>query len=293
MDASSTRGHAISGRAAACGTLFVVATPIGNLEDITLRALRVLREVAVVAAEDTRRTSNLLRHYQIGTPLISLHEHNEHQRIASLLGRLHAGQSVAVVSDAGTPGVSDPGARLVSAARQIGIRVDPIPGASAVTAALSASGLTFERFAFAGFAPIRSNNRKNWFQWISSLPDIPVVCFEAPHRIRRFLADAKQLLAKRPIIVARELTKAHEEWLNGSDDVPDRGEFVVIFGQTTESYTPATDLDDAQIAVLFGQITESAALSSRRAVIKAVATELGLSVRSVYDALERAKKQPA
>jgi 16S rRNA (cytidine1402-2'-O)-methyltransferase len=131
------------------------------------------------------------------------------------MGRLHAGQSVAVVSDAGTPGVSDPGARLVSAARQIGIRVDPIPGPSAVTAALSASGLTFDRFAFAGFPPIRSNNRKAWFEWISSQPDIPVVCFEAPHRIRRFLAEAKQLLAKRPIILARELTKAHEEWLDG------------------------------------------------------------------------------
>ena len=185
----STLPQAPGGRGTASGTLFVVATPIGNLEDITLRALRVLREVALVAAEDTRRTGNLLRHYQIGTPLVSLHEHNEDQRIGPLVGRLQAGQSIAVVSDAGTPGISDPGSRLVRAARLAGIRVDPIPGPSAVTAILSASGLSFDRFAFAGFPPIRSKDRNDWFGWVSSLPDVPVVCFEAPHRIRRFLDE--------------------------------------------------------------------------------------------------------
>ncbi len=295
MNASTLR-QAQSGRGGASGTLFVVATPIGNLEDITLRALRVLREVALVAAEDTRRTGNLLRHYQIATPLISLHEHNEQQRIAALLVRLQAGESIAVVSDAGTPGISDPGARLVSAARQSGIRVDPIPGPSAVTATLSASGLTFDRFAFAGFPPIRSKDRKNWFQWVASLSDVPVVCFEAPHRIKKFLREAQQILVERPIVIARELTKTHEQWLDASTDVPERGEFVIIFGQITEidrvglaNSTPC----DSDIAVLFGQITESAEIGTRRAAVKAVAEALGLSVRTVYDALERAKKQPA
>ena len=289
---ASTRRHA-DGQSQVSGTLFVVATPIGNLEDITLRALRVLREVAVIAAEDTRRTSNLLRHYQIETPLISLHEHNEHQRLASLLRRLHAGESIAVVSDAGTPGVSDPGARLVSAARQAGVRVDPIPGASAVTAALSASGLAFDRFAFAGFPPIRSKDRNRWFGWVSSLPDVPVVCFEAPHRIKRFLAEAQQLLANRPILVARELTKAHEQWLNQADEVPERGEFVVILGQITNADESQPPPNDSEIALLFGQITDSKDVVSRRAAMKTVADELGLPVRTVYAALERAKKQPA
>jgi len=289
----STLQQAQGGRGVAPGTLFVVATPIGNLEDITLRALRVLREVSVVAAEDTRRTGNLLRHYQIATPLISLHEHNEGQRIAPLVRRLQAGESIAVVSDAGTPGISDPGARLVSAARHAGIRVDPVPGASAVTAALSASGLSFERFAFAGFAPIRSKDRKLGFQWVAALPDIPVVCFEAPHRIRKFLAESRHILVNRPIILARELTKAHEEWLDGFAEVPERGEFVVVFGQTTNLKPTQVSPTDQEIAISFGRIAESESFGSRRAAAKVVAEELGISVRTVYDALERAKKQPA
>jgi 16S rRNA (cytidine1402-2'-O)-methyltransferase len=289
----ATLPQAQGGRRIASGTLFVVATPIGNLEDITLRALRVLREVAVVAAEDTRRTGNLLRHYQIETPLISLHAHNEGLRLESLIRRLQSGESVAVVSDAGTPGISDPGAQLVSAARRAGVRVDPIPGPSAVTAVLSASGLVVERFAFAGFPPVRVKDRNKWFQWVRSLEDIPVVCFEAPHRIRRFVEEARSLLAERPILLARELTKAHEEWLDGTSDVPERGEFVIVFGQKTESTAAGVPPSDKEIAVLFGQITENPEFSSRRAAIKAVAEELGLSVRTVYDALERAKTQPA
>jgi 16S rRNA (cytidine1402-2'-O)-methyltransferase len=292
MDPRSLR-RAQGGRALRSGTLFVVATPIGNLEDITLRALRILREVAVIAAEDTRRTGNLLRHYQIETPLISLHEHNEQQRIAPLIRRIQEdGDSIAVVSDAGTPGISDPGARLVRAAREAGIRVDPIPGPSAVTAVLSASGLAFDRFAFAGFPPIRSKNRRQWFEWVGSLSDVPVVCFEAPHRIRRFLVDAAELLAKRPIILARELTKAHEQWLYGAAAVTDRGEFVVIFGQSTD-IASAAEHTDAEIAALFGQITATGRAGSRRDAIRGVAEQLELSVSAVYDALERAKRQPA
>ena len=281
------------GREAVTGTLFVVATPIGNLEDITLRALRILKEVALVAAEDTRRTGNLLRHYQIDTPLVSLHEHNEHRRIPPLVGRLRDGQSIAIVSDAGTPGISDPGARLVKAARDAGVRVNPIPGPSAVTAILSASGLSFERFAFAGFPPVRSKDRKEWFGWVKSLSDLPVVCFEAPHRITRFLRDAHSQLAGRPILLARELTKIHEEWLVGSAEVPERGEFVIVFGQLTESGKPSSEPSEAEAVSLFGRITEQAEFPSRREAVKAVAEQLGIPVRVVYNALERVKKQPA
>lgn len=291
MEPSALRS-AQGGRGHAAGTLFVVATPIGNLEDITLRALRVLREVSVVAAEDTRRTGNLLRHYQIETPLLSLHEHNEHQRIGPLVRRLEAGESIAVVSDAGTPGISDPGARLVKAARAAGLRVDPIPGPSAVTAVLSASGLSFERFAFAGFAPIKSKDRKQWFEWVSSLSDIPVVCFEAPHRIRRLLEDAGMLLVERPILIARELTKSYEEWLDGTTAVPARGEFVIVFGQIA-NLTPAAPPAPAEIVAEFGRLTENGGFASRREVVKAVAEQLGVSVRDVYETLERVKRQPA
>lgn len=271
------------------GTLFVVATPIGNLEDITLRALRVLREVALVAAEDTRRSGNLLRHYQIDTPLLSLHEHNEHQRSGRIVERLLSGESVALVSDAGTPGISDPGALLVRAARDAGIRVDPVPGPSALTAALSASGLSFERFAFGGFPPTRSIDRKRWFEWVAALSDTPVVFYEAPHRITRTLLEVRRLLVDRPITVARELTKAHEQWLSSEEPPPEIGEFVVIVGQSTNTTVASVAMDDSSIAVLFGELTKSGAASSRRGIVKAVAERLGLPVKTVYDALERAK----
>src|SRR5687767_6841323 len=150
------------------GILHVVATPIGNLEDITLRALRVLREVTLVAAEDTRRSGNLLRHYDIHTPLVSLHAHNEYHRTPELVGRLKSGDSIAIVSDAGTPGISDPGTDLVRAARDAGIRIEPIPGASSVTAAVSASGWDATRFVFAGFAPSRSKDRQSWLEWLGT-----------------------------------------------------------------------------------------------------------------------------
>jgi 16S rRNA (cytidine1402-2'-O)-methyltransferase len=275
------------------GTLFVVATPIGNLEDITLRALRVLREVAVVAAEDTRRTGNLLRHFEISTPLLSLHQHNEHDRIASVLRRLEAGDSIALVSDAGTPGISDPGAQLVRAARQAGFRVDPIPGPSALTAALSAAGLNADRFLFAGFPPVRSTDRMRWLRWITEHPDVPVVCFEAPHRLAKTLRDL-HILGERPIILAKELTKVHETWTEGpvhrveapQGDV--RGEFVIIISPDSgrsEARVPPTD---TEVAALFGQLAKNAG-GTRRDGIRAVAAKLGMSPRAVFAALERAR----
>jgi len=157
------------------GTLYVVATPIGNLEDVTLRALRILREVSVIAAEDTRRTARLLQHYSISTPTTSLHQHNEGRRTGGLLARLAAGESVALVSDAGTPVVSDPGGNLVAAAHAAGIRIEPIPGPSAALAALSVSGMPAEPFAYVGFPPVKGNARKNWFASLSTQPSTIVL----------------------------------------------------------------------------------------------------------------------
>src|SRR5436190_10281732 len=165
------------------GTLFVVATPIGNLEDITLRALRVLRDAHVVAAEDTRRTGQLLRHYDIRTPLVSFHDHNEHGRTPDLVARLVSGDTVALVSDAGTPLISDPGFRLVREAIAAGVRVDAVPGPSSLTAAVSIAGLPVDGFTFAGFPPARTGERA---RWLADLADVPrtLVFFEAPHRVR-------------------------------------------------------------------------------------------------------------
>src|SRR5215472_3818512 len=175
------------------GILYVVATPIGNLEDVTLRALRILREVSLIAAEDTRRTAKLLQHYSISTRTTSLHEHNEHEKTQRLVERLRSGESIALVSDAGTPVISDPGQTLVAAARAAGIRVESIPGPSAVMAAIAASGLPAPEFVFLGFPPIRSKDRKHWFAAVRDEARL-VVFFEAPHRIEQTLRDLADVL---------------------------------------------------------------------------------------------------
>ena len=193
------------------GILYVVATPIGNLEDVTLRALRILREVSLIAAEDTRRTARLLQHYSISPRTTSLHEHNEREKTPQLIERLRAGDSIALVSDAGTPLISDPGQTLVGAARAAGIRDESIPGPSAVMAALSSSGLPTTEVVFLGFPPIRSKDRKVWFDDLQHQGRLAVL-FEAPHRIRRTLTDlGASLGVDREIAVGRELTKAYEE----------------------------------------------------------------------------------
>ena len=192
------------------GTLYVVATPIGNLEDVTLRALRILREVSVIAAEDTRRTSRLLQHYSISTPTTSLHAHNEDARTPGLIERLRAGESIALVSDAGTPVVSDPGARLVAAAHAAGVRVEPIPGPSAALAAISASGIGGDEFLFVGFPPSRAAARLAWLGRLAAEPR-PLVLYEAPHRIQATLRDMLATFGDRVMVLGRELTKAHEE----------------------------------------------------------------------------------
>src|SRR6266478_2161344 len=196
------------------GTLFVVATPIGNLEDITVRALRVLREVAVIAAEDTRRTAQLLARHAIATPTTSLHEHNEAGKSGALVARLLRGDSIALVSDAGTPTVSDPGGLLIRAAIDADIRVESIPGPSAVLAALAASGLPTDAFSFVGFPPTRGKDRKYWFHRIKAIRGT-IVFFEAPHRIQSTLTEIAREIGNCQAVICRELTKVHEELVRG------------------------------------------------------------------------------
>ena len=190
------------------GTLFLVATPIGNLEDMTARAVRVLGEVQVVAAEDTRRTRRLLEHFGLATPIVSLFEHNERARIPALLKRLAGGESVAVVTDAGSPGISDPGFPLARAAVAAGIRVESVPGPSAVIAALQVSGLPTDAFVFVGFLPPKSAARRRRLEELSERRET-VVAFESPHRIERCLADLEAVWGERSMVLARELTKVH------------------------------------------------------------------------------------
>ena len=277
------------------GTLFVVATPIGNLEDITVRALRILREVTVIAAEDTRRTAHLLARHAIATPTTSLHEHNEVGKSASLVARLQRGEHVALVSDAGTPTVSDPGGHLIRQAIEAGIRVEPIPGPSAVLTVLAASGLPTDSFSFLGFPPIRSKDRKKWFERAKEVGGT-VVFFEAPHRIRETLLELQRAVGDCPVVIGRELTKVHEQLVRGPISVAlsslseDRGEFsvVALIGQSPD-YMPVELPAEAELALEIGAVTVAAGVTKRKA-INIVARKHGLAPNEVYKALEAAKK---
>ena len=285
----------MSGRRDAKGTLYVVATPIGNLDDITLRALKVLKAVELVAAEDTRRTGNLLRHYGIETPVLSVHEHNERARVDRIIARLERGGSVALVTDAGTPAVSDPGAALVSAIRDGGFRVEPIPGASAIAAAFSASGVQTDGFTFMAFPPIRSKDRKLWLSKLhEAVQDRAVIFFEAPHRLLKTLEELS-VSVNRPIMAARELTKLHEELAWGTpSELIDRfqspqGEFTIVIPPSNQAQKAASPPTDAEIAFLFGQITDTVRTKSKKDAARLVGEQLGLAAREVYAALERHK----
>ena len=272
------------------GTLYVVATPIGNLEDVTLRALRILREVSLIAAEDTRRTARLLQHYSISTRTTSLHEHNERTKTPALIARLAGGESIALVSDAGTPVVSDPGTHFVAAAHAAGIRVEPVPGASAIVASLSASGLLRGEFVFAGFPPSRSNARKLWFVALAT-ERRTIVLFEAPHRIRATLQVMYASLGDRIIAIARELTKAHEELVVGPisyftpERLQERGEFTVVISGASSQLSLEPVLESKLVAAEFGALTENDGMSRRQA-LKALATKYGIPSRDVFDMLE-------
>jgi len=277
------------------GTLFVVATPIGNLEDITARALRVLREVTLIAAEDTRRTAHLLARYAIATPTTSLHEHNEAKKSASLVARLQSGESIALVSDAGTPGIADPGHRLISDAIAAGIRVEAVPGPNAAVTALAASGFPADRFTFLGFPPTRASDRSAWMDELRS-SGRTVIFYEAPHRIRGTLEQLLAAVGDCEVAVGRELTKVHEELVRGPiSKVLKRlgrpiGEYTVVadIGRMPyeRKHEPASDAD---LARDFGDMTAKGRLTRRQA-ITAVSRKHQRSPNEVYEAVEKAKK---
>jgi 16S rRNA (cytidine1402-2'-O)-methyltransferase len=265
------------------GILYIVATPIGNLEDITLRALRVLREVDWIACEDTRQTRKLLDHFGIAKPMVSYHDHNESGRAAELVEKLARGGSGALVSDAGTPLISDPGYRLVQAAITAAVPVVPIPGVSAVVSALCAAGLPTDAFRFCGFLPPKSSQRRKMLeQWKAETATL--VFYETPHRILEALEDVAAVMGARPVVVARELTKLHEEFLRGSPaevraELASRpsvkGEITLLIGKTDEVQEDDTPLEEAVRAA------EQQGLS-RMEAIKHIAKQRGLSKREVY-----------
>ncbi|HKO98286.1 MAG TPA: 16S rRNA (cytidine(1402)-2'-O)-methyltransferase [Pyrinomonadaceae bacterium] len=269
------------------GTLYLIATPIGNLEDITHRAIRLLGEVDLIACEDTRHTRKLLNHYGIGTRTISYHDHNERERAAQLLKLIEAGSDVAIVSDAGTPGISDPGYRLTQLAIEGGARVVSVPGSSALITALVASGLPTDEFLFAGFLPAKANARRARLKQLGSVPATLIV-YEGPHRIAATLQDALEVLGERNAVIARELTKMHEEIARGrlSDlakrfsTEPVRGEIVLLI----DRYAIAGEATDEPVAVSVSTLVsvyESEGMD-HRAALKKAARELGLSRDEAY-----------
>jgi 16S rRNA (cytidine1402-2'-O)-methyltransferase len=273
--------------------LHVVATPIGNLEDVTLRALRVLREVNLVACEDTRRTGALLRAHGIRTPLTSYFEHNERWKGARILQALSEGRSVALVSDAGTPGISDPGYRLVRDARSAGIPVVPIPGPSAAISALSVSGLPTDRFLFVGFLPARPGARRRALEELVPVPST-LVAYESPARIVASLKAMAEVLGDREAFLCREATKAHEEYLRGGlRDIHERlarretvrGEIVLVVAGAKAKQPAETEEPEALYVRL------AAEGKTRREAVKEVSRRLGLPAREVYRRVLEAEKE--
>ena len=267
------------------GVLYLVSTPIGNLEDITMRAARVLREADLIACEDTRHTRRLLDHLGIAKRAVSYHEHNETSRAAELVERLTRGENIALVSDAGTPLISDPGYRVVNAAIEAGIAVVPIPGASAVLAALAASGLPTDEFRFCGFLPAKATQRRKLLESLRS-EQCTLIFYEAPHRVLESLEDVTASMGSRPVVVARELTKLHEEFLRGSaeevraqlaarDAV--KGEITLLIGKGGRV------VDDRPIEEAVRELEASGV--ERMEAIKQVARQRGLSKREVYRVL--------
>jgi 16S rRNA (cytidine1402-2'-O)-methyltransferase len=275
------------------GVLYVVSTPIGNLEDITLRALRVLREVDLIAAEDTRRTRQLLTHYGIRKPLISYHDFNRRMREKTLLQELREGKSIALVTDAGTPGISDPGEELVLGAIQESIPLIPIPGPAALISALSVSGLPTESFLFYGFLPSRAAARK---KWLASLKDRPetLVFYESPRRVGSLLQDAAQILGDRRVVVAREMTKVYEEVYRGNvSEVLERLGEEEVKGEVTiilEGCPLPPKAEASSIVEALKYYSRDRGLSMRESVHR-VAEDLKVSRRQVYQESLKVKKE--
>ena len=276
------------------GTLYVVATPIGNLEDITYRAVRVLREADLIACEDTRHTAKLLTHYGIEKPTVSYHEHNEAARAEELVEKLEQGLNVAQVSDAGMPGISDPGYRVIRLAIERGIQVVPVPGASAVIAALAASGLATDSFQFLGFLPARSGERRTMLESLRAAEQTTVL-YEAPHRVVETMRDVVEILgAERPVVIARELTKIHEEFLRGSaaavlkklEQREVKGEITLLIGKAEGKVQRA----EKDIAARLQQIMREQQIDEN-AALKVVAKEMGVSKSEAYRELQRVRKK--
>ena len=275
--------------------LYVVATPIGNLEDITYRAVRVLKEVDLIACEDTRQTRKLLDHYGIDRPMVSYHEHNENERAQELLEKLKRGATIAQVSDAGMPGVSDPGYRVVKVAIEQGIQVVPIPGASAVIAALAASGLATNVFEFRGFLPAKAGQRRTVLEQIRSHQQT-VIFYEAPHRIIESLEDLVRVLGpQRRVVIARELTKMHEEFIRGkAQEVLEgacgrelKGEITLLIGKAETGGSSAIEKD---LRARLEEIMREQKLDEKTA-LKVLAKETGQSKSEVYRELQRKKQK--
>lgn len=265
------------------GTLFLVATPIGNLEDITLRALRILKEVDLIACEDTRHSRKLLNHYGITTALTAYHQHNEEPKAEQLVAKLQDGKSIALISDAGTPGISDPGYRIVVACRNVGLTVVAVPGPSAVISALAISGLPTDAFVFAGFLPSKSTARREALARLRA-ESRTTLFYEAPHRLSETLAEiVVELGTEREVAVARELTKMHEELIRGRAgevqrhfaETEIRGEIVLLIGPATDDGTPTMTVKEA-LAQLLDEGTQL------RTAVKQVAKAYGLPGDEVY-----------
>ena len=283
------------GGAPGAGTLYLVGTPIGNMEDITLRALRILKEVDLVACEDTRHTVQLLDHYGIEKLTVSYHEHNELTRAAELILHLEKGENVAMVSDAGMPGVSDPGYRLIALAVRHHIKIVPVPGASAFLSALVASGLPTDSFRFSGFLPAKQGARRTVLEAIRDSPRTQIF-YEAPHRILETLEDIVELLGpERHVVVAREVTKLHEEFLRGSAEdvlatlnrrVEVKGEITLLIGKHDGTEHPQPD--GKTVGKRVRELMSGDSLDEK-AALKQAAKEFGVSKSEAYRELQRVK----
>ena len=280
------------------GCLYIVGTPIGNLEDITLRALRILKEVDIVACEDTRQTQKLLNHYNIAKTLVSYHEHNEMTRSSELLIQLEQGAKVALVSDAGMPLISDPGYRLVTLCVRHKIPVVPIPGPSAILAALAAAGLPNEEFLFVGFLPQRSGERRRMLERLR-IEERTIILYEAPHRVAESIADAQEIIGDRPACIAREVTKVHEQFLRGKlsqlaeslAEQPARGEITVGIGPPEASVVSGEGDSSQSLSDRVEELIRQAKLD-RKEALKLAAKERGITRRAAYDQLVESKSKP-
>ena len=296
---NSSSKPAAHANAVAGGCLYLVGTPIGNLEDITLRALRILKEADQIACEDTRHTQKLLTHYDIHKPLVSYHEHNEVTRAPELVAELEQGAKIALVSDAGMPLVSDPGHRLVTLCLQHHIPVVPIPGPSALLASLSASGLPTEEFLFVGFLPARSGERRRALERLR-IEDRTIILYEAPHRVAECVADAREVLGNRSACIAREVTKLHEEFRRGKlselsaslAERPARGEITLLIGPEAPADARTQANSTQSLADRVEELIRQAKLD-RKEALKLAAKERGLTRHAAYDEIVSSRDDEA